>query len=103
MTTISKQITDYHRLISRGPHWAYGFLRRRDLDEQGGYAYEEPDGDIVLSLDDIHKNMMMLECREDPTGQKYISICRNRDALVHYMRRLDNEAYRIFIRHHDKI
>ena len=54
------------KLLSSGWHYTYGWLRRPELDEEnGGFCYEEPDGDIVISSDPRHRNTMYLDCRWD--------------------------------------
>jgi hypothetical protein len=52
--------------ICSGWHYTFGWLRRPELDEEnGGFCYEEPDGDIVISSDPRHLNAMYLDCRWD--------------------------------------
>ena len=54
------------KLITSGWHYTFGWLRRPDLDEaNGGFCYEEPDGDIVISSDPRHRHAMYLDCRWD--------------------------------------
>jgi len=96
-----EEILEYYKIISRGPHWTYGLLRRREEDAQGGYAYEQPDGDMVLSMNEYHKNMMMLECREDLHGERYVCICHDKDYIISYMARMDNPSMRCWLRFHN--
>ena len=59
-------------IIKHGWHWTFGWLRRPELDQQGYYCYEEPDGDLVLSPRPAHAMAMYLDCRRDPcTGELY--------------------------------
>ena len=63
--------------ISVGWHWTYGWLRRPECDEPFGYAYEEPDGDLVFIADVKAKKRVMLQCCEDQFGERYI--CLHKD------------------------
>ena len=63
--------------ISVGWHWTYGWLRRPECDEPFGYAYEEPDGDLVFIGDVKAKKRVMLQCCEDQFGERYI--CLHKD------------------------
>ena len=60
--------------ISVGWHWTYGWLRRPECDEPFGYAYEEPDGDLVFIGDVKAKKRVMLQCCEDQFGERYICL-----------------------------
>ena len=62
------------KTISKGWHWEYGWLRRPELDEFVGYAYEEPDGDIVYISDPKAKKSVKLKCCEDKTGERYLCL-----------------------------
>ena len=64
------------KTINIGPHWQYGWLRRPELDETGlGYAYEEPDGDIVYINAAHAKKWVRLRCCVDTqTGEKYLCL-----------------------------
>ncbi len=63
------------KTISKGWHWEYGWLRRPELDEADtGYAYEEPDGDIVYVNLPQAKKKTMLECRETESGERYLCL-----------------------------
>lgn len=66
------------KTISIGWHWQYGWLRRPELDEvKLGYAYEEPDGDIVYVNMRQAKKKTMLACRRDAdTGERYLCLHR---------------------------
>ena len=49
------------KTINIGPHWQYGWLRRPELDDPKiGYAYEEPDGEIVYIKDVYAKKWVRL-------------------------------------------
>lgn len=71
------------RLISRGFHHQYGWLRRKELDGEEGYCYEQPDGDLVYSSYFCHRNKMVLQCKQDAkTGEKYLCLSQE-DPLVY--------------------
>ena len=78
-----------HALISSGPHWQYGWLRRKELDEGENVAYEQPCGDIVLSADPLHYYVMILECREDEWGDRYICVSHDIQAYLGFARLLN--------------
>ena len=60
-------------VVSRGWHWSYGWLRRPDMDDENGYCYEEPDGDLIFTARKDHRTVCFLECREDErSGEKYL-------------------------------
>lgn len=64
--------------ISVGWHWTYGYLRRPEMDEIFGYAYEDPDGDMVYIDDMSASKRVMFECREDArTGERYVCLYRD--------------------------
>ena len=63
--------------ISVGWHWTYGWLRRPECDEPFGYAYEEPDGDMVFISDVTAKKRVMLQCCEDQHGERYICLYKD--------------------------
>lgn len=66
------------KTISVGWHWTYGYLRRPELDEIFGYAYEDPEGDLVYIGEITAKKRVMMECREDTkTGERYV--CLHKD------------------------
>lgn len=63
------------KTISIGPHWQYGWLRRPELDEPIGYAYEEPDGDIVFIQTKTAMKWVRLRCMKDSvTGERYLCL-----------------------------
>jgi hypothetical protein len=63
------------KTISIGPHWTYGWLRRPELDEPIGYAYEDPDGDIVFIPAPHAKKWVRLRCCIDASsGEKYLCL-----------------------------
>ena len=62
-------------VIRSGWHWQFGWLRRRDLDDENGYCYEEPDGDRLYFRDKENANMVYLDQRLDPrTGSHYLCL-----------------------------
>ena len=63
--------------ISVGWHWTYGWLRRPECDEPFGYAYEEPDGDMVFIGDIKAMKRVMLQCCEDQNGERYICLYKD--------------------------
>lgn len=63
--------------ISVGWHWTYGWLRRPECDEPFGYAYEEPDGDMVFISDVSAKKSVLLQCCEDQFGERYICLYKD--------------------------
>lgn len=67
------------RTVRTGWHWEFGWLRRRDLDNQNGYCYEEPDGDQVYFPNETAKNMVLLDQRIDSvTGEAYVCMSGGR-------------------------
>ena len=67
------------KLINTGWHWEYGWLRRPELDDQNGYCYEEPDGDLVYTAEPRHRKAVRLNLWEEPEkflGQpiRYVAI-----------------------------
>ena len=60
------------KLMRHGWHWSFGWLRRPELDQDGLYCYEQPDGDLILSGRPAHKIAIYLDCRMDEeTGDEY--------------------------------
>lgn len=63
------------KTISIGPHWSYGWLRRPELDETFGYAYEDAEGDLVYVQGEYAKKWIRLKCCEDAkTGERYLCL-----------------------------
>lgn len=61
------------KLISTGWHWQYGWLRRPELDNEDGYCYEEPDGNLVFSPLLRHRKALRLSCWYDAKiGENYL-------------------------------
>lgn len=61
------------KVISRGWHYTYGWLRRREEDQAYGFCYEDGDGDLVYTANPRHRDKVYLECREDAkTGERYL-------------------------------
>lgn len=53
-------------LRASGWHHTFGWLRRPDLDvANGGYCYETPEGEIVVSSMRVHRQAMYLNCYHD--------------------------------------
>lgn len=53
-------------LVRSGWHNTFGWLRRPELDvANGGYCYEHPDGEIVVSNMRVHRQAMYLNCYHD--------------------------------------
>lgn len=66
------------KVTRSGWHWQFGWLRRPDMDDQHGYCYEEPDGDLVFFADKINRNMVYLDERIDHrTGDTYLCLHPN--------------------------
>lgn len=66
-------------VIRTGWHWQFGWLRRRDLDDDNGYCYEEPDGDRLYFGDKENINMVYLEQRLDRiSGHHYLCLSRTK-------------------------
>ena len=64
-------------IVDGGWHWSFGWLRRPELDDENGYCYEEPDGDLVFSPRPSHKRAMYLDVRVDQeTGDLYLCLAR---------------------------
>mgnify|MGYP003349911914 CR=1 FL=1 len=38
-------------LVCLAWHWSVGMLRRPELDEEYGFCYEMPDGDLVYTIE----------------------------------------------------
>jgi hypothetical protein len=65
------------QIVDGGWHWSFGWLRRPELDDENGYCYEEPDGDLVYSGRPCHKRAMYLDVRlDDSTGERYLCLAR---------------------------
>lgn len=55
-------------------HWQIGWLRRPEMDDENGYCYEEPDGDLVYTRDNRHKKVVRLVVWRQPDGKLYTTI-----------------------------
>ena len=63
--------------VSSGWHYNYGWLRRPELDDENGYAYEEADGDLIFSSRVCHVVRAYLDCWKDSeSGEKYLTFTR---------------------------
>lgn len=62
-------------LLASGWHHTFGWLRRRELDvRNAGFAYETPDGTIVVSKERRHRHGMYLDAwRDAATGENYVA------------------------------
>jgi hypothetical protein len=61
------------KVVSRGWHYTYGWLRRREEDRPYGFCYEDGDGDLIYTPNPRHRDKIYLECREDnKTGERYL-------------------------------
>lgn len=63
------------RLVARGWHHTFGWLRRPELDvEASGFCYEKPEGEIIVSKLQHHRYGMYMHCYEDrETKELYIT------------------------------
>mgnify|MGYP003351413551 FL=1 len=62
------------KLIVTGFHYSFGWLRRPELDDENGYCYEQPDGDLVFTNDPRRKRASLLNCWEDRlTKERYLT------------------------------
>jgi hypothetical protein len=63
--------------VSSGWHYNYGWLRRPELDDANGYAYEEADGDLIFTNRITHSVRAYLDCwRDAKTGERYLMFTR---------------------------
>jgi hypothetical protein len=65
-----------HTYICSGWHWSFGWLRRSELDEEYGYCYEDGDGDLVYTKEKRHSKSVYLDCWQDTTGEKYLTLSK---------------------------
>jgi hypothetical protein len=65
------------RLIDIVWHWQVGWLRRPEMDDENGYCYEEPDGDLVYIDNPRHRRSLRLCIWEEPGGLRYTSISKS--------------------------
>jgi hypothetical protein len=62
------------KILCSGWHWSFGWLRRPELDDNGGFAYEDGDGDLVFSHNAWHRHAVYLACLQDKeTKEKYLT------------------------------
>lgn len=60
-------------LLAAGWHWTFGWLRRPALDNQDGYCYEAPDGDLIFTAHPTHRDAAFLEAwRDADTDEAYL-------------------------------
>lgn len=60
------------KVVRHGWHWSFGWLRRPELDQDNFFAYEMPDGDIVLTRREECKREMYIDGRLDEnSGEVY--------------------------------
>ena len=65
------------KLIGHAWHWSVGMLRRPELDDEHGYCYEMPDGDLVYTVEPRFNRAMRVAIwvsAED--GERYVKISR---------------------------
>ena len=63
-----------NKIVSRGWHDSFGWLRRPEYDEPFGFCYETPDGERILSGDPRHRDRAFLARFIDRnTGKPYVS------------------------------
>jgi len=66
-------MTAIPRIVRVGFHHTFGWLRRPELDNRDGYAYEAPDGDLIFSAMKWHEREMLLyELVDTDTGEHYL-------------------------------
>jgi len=74
----------YDEWLAHGWHWSFGWLRRPDMDDEGGYegfCYEAPDGDMIYSQRADHKLICFLEqWRDRETDEVYLTVHPGRTA-----------------------
>ena len=72
--------------LSHGWHWSYGWLRRIDMDNDGGYrgfCYEAPDGDMIYTQRRDHRLICFFEqWRDRETGEVYLTLHPDRTASL---------------------
>jgi len=59
------------KLILLTWHWQLGWLRRPEMDDENGYCYEEPDGDLVFTPDPRHRKAARLAIWRQSNGTLY--------------------------------
>jgi hypothetical protein len=57
-------------------HWQIGWLRRPEMDDDNGYCYEEPDGDLVYTRDKRHRKNVQLVIWRQPNGETYTTFSK---------------------------
>ena len=63
--------------VTSGWHYCFGWLRRPELDDENGYAYEEPDGDLIFTKRIGHSARVYLDCwRDSDTKERYLTFTR---------------------------
>jgi len=63
-----------NKFIGTAPYYSFGWLRRKVLDNQSGYCYEMPNGDLVYTPDSRHKYGMKLEIWTDENGERFCTL-----------------------------
>lgn len=63
--------------IKSGWHWEFGWLRRPEKDDENGYCYEEPDGDLLY----FHKRSVIRVAfldvmRDSKSGETYLCLSK---------------------------
>jgi hypothetical protein len=66
--------------VKSGWHWSFGWMRRKEMDNESGYCYEDGDGDLIFTSRPDHHLVCYLDVYEDAeTGEKYL--CLNPDPI----------------------
>jgi len=75
------------RLLKHGWHWTFGWLRRPEMDQDGMYCYEEPNGDLIFSKRAEHRVQLYLDCRYDEEVQEPYTCLARLPRRTSYKRR----------------
>ena len=61
--------------IKSGWHWSFGWMRRKEMDSECGYCYEDGDGDLIFTPRKDHALVCYLDVYQDRvTGEKYLTL-----------------------------
>lgn len=76
------------RLICTGFHYTFGLLRRPELDDENGFCYEEPDGDLLYTSEPHREKAALMNCWEDwHTGERYLTFSGVPRSLPDHLRK----------------
>jgi len=64
------------KLIDIVWHWQVGWLRRPEMDDENGYCYEEPDGDLIYVQERRFKKAARLCIWREESGEKFTSLSK---------------------------